>query len=408
MARFKIRISNVVIIFLIIFLTFVIISDNNAENILSSISGRVLDENGQGVPDLLIAIKPVKFGPHISLKQRTPFPIWLRTLTDMDGNFTIKNIDPVSSQLTLFPEHGSDFELQSIEIGDLTFYSIAFRRAMPTWFGKLTFSIEPGEHLENVIVNIKTPRMRIRGRVLYEDGTPLMNEEISLSISSRSTQIREGGITTTSSGTLGRNFETDNEGYFVTYSQDEAANYKISMTYKGFTLQSDTIVLGEGERHDELVFILKNTKKTKKRESVWVVNPANGNAYKKIQCYSYKDAKSKAESENAYLVAINDEAEQKWLQGLYKNRAFFWIGLHVPVNDAPWQWDSGQPLTYTNWRKGQKPDNITTNSGMAGIAMEFSSKKWMAIGQNSPFSRAVKQAIIEKDKENITVPDVKK
>ena len=408
MVRKKSRIPNFVIIPLIIILTFAIISDSNAENILSSISGRVLDENGLGVPDLLLAIKLVKFGQHISLEERTPFPIWLRTLTDNDGNFTIKNIDPVSSQLTLFPEHGSDLELVSIEISDLTFYSIAFRRAMPTWFGKLTFSIEPGEHLEHVIVNVKTPRMRIRGRVLYEDGTPLIKEQISLSISSRSTQVVAGGITTGSGGQLTRNFETDSEGYFVTYSQDKAANYKISMTYKGFTAQSDTIVLREGERHDDLVFILKNTQKTEKRKSVWVVNPANGNAYKKVQCYSYKDAKTKAESENAYLVAINDEAEQKWLEGLYKDRSFFWIGLRVPENDVPWQWENGQQLTYTNWRKDRKPDNITTNRGITGVAMEFSSKKWVAIGPDSPFMRAVNYAIIEKDKDNIAEPDVKK
>lgn len=408
MVRIKNHITNFLIVFIIVILTFGIISENSAENVLSSISGRVLDENGHGVPDLMLAIKPVKFGQHISLEERTPFPIWLRTLTDNEGNFTIKNIDPVSSQLTLFPEHGSDFELVSIEISDLTFYSIAFRRAMPTWFGKLTFSIEPGEHLEHVIVNVKTPRMRIRGRVLYEDGTPLIKEEIGLTISSRSTQVIEGGITTSSGGQLGRNFETDNEGYFVTYSQDRAANYTVSMTYKGFTAQSDTIVLREGERHDDLVFILKNTQKTEKRESVWIVNPANGNAYKKVQCYSYKDAKTKAESENAYLVAINDEAEQKWLERLYNQKTFFWIGLRVPVNDASWQWDSGQTLTYTNWRKGRKPDNITTNRGITGIAMEFSSKKWVAIGPDSPFVRAVNYAIIEKDKDNIAEPDVKK
>ena len=405
----RIHFRNPYILFVALLgLSFAINNVGTTEKTFTSLSGQVIDADGQPVPNLILAIKPVKFGQHIELKQRTPFSTWLRVVTDKHGHFSFHNIDPVTSQLVLFPEHGSDFELQSIEIGDLTFYSIAFRRAMPTWFGKLTFAVEPGEHLKDVIVNVKTPRMRIRGRVLFEDGTPLINEEISLTISSRRTQRFNGNIIGSSGGRSTRNFETDNEGYFVTYSQDNAANYTVSMTYKGFTAQSDTIVLKEGERYDDLVFTLQNTKKTKKRETVWIVNPANGNAYKEIQCRSLANAKAIAASENAYLVAINDEAEQKWLEILFNKKAFYWIGLSVPINDVPWQWDSGQPLTYTNWRNGQTPNNISTTEEKIAVAMEFSAKTWVAIGQNSPFLLAVKQAIIEKDKENVTGADVEK
>ena len=378
-------------------------SEITAENNTTTLSGRVVNEHGDPVPDIHLAIKPVKFGQHIDLKQRTHFLIWPRVVTGKNGDFSFNNIDPVSSQLVIFPEHGSDLEIHSIEIGSLTFYSIAFRQAMPTWFGKLTFAMEPGEHLENVIVHVKEPRMRIRGRVLYEDGTPLINEEISIRINSESVKRFIGGESRRG-GSMGRNFETDNEGYFVVYYGNRAATYYVQIKYQDFAAESEPIILEEGERYDDLVFKLKNTPRTIKRDSVWIVNPTTGNAYKKIQCANLQDAKDQAARENAYLVAINDEAEQKWLEGLFKHKAFFWIGLRVPNSDAQWQWDNGQPLTYTNWRKEQQPKIKTENDGIAGIALDFYAKKWVIIEPKSPFISAVKMAIIEKEKKNINTP----
>ena len=372
---------------------------SNAQNSITKFSGRVVNEHGQPVPDIHIAIKPVQIGEHVELKQRIHFLIWPRIVTDSDGKFTFNNIDPVSSQLVIFPEHGSDLEIQSIEIGDLTFYSIAFRQAMPTWFGKLTFAVEQGEHLENVIVHVKEPRMRIRGRVLYEDGTPLIREEISITINLERVQRFNGGESRGGSR-MTRDFETDNEGYFVVYYRGSPATYVVQMTYQGFTAASEPIILEEGQRYDDLVFKLKSTSKTIKRDSVWIVNPATGNAYKRIQCVNLQDARDQAASENAYLVAINDEAEQKWLEGLFKHRTFFWIGLSIPKNDAQWQWDNGQPLTYTNWRKGQQP-NKAEDESRTGVALDFYARKWIAIEHKSPFQSAVRMAIIEKDKKNL-------
>lgn len=374
-------------------------SEITAENNSTNLSGRVINEHGEPVPNIHLAIKPVKFGQHIELKQRTHFLIWPRVVTGINGDFTFNNIDPVPSQLVLFPEHGSDWELHSIEIAELTYYSIAFRSAMPTWFGKLTFAVEPGEHLDNVIVHVKEPRMRIRGRVLYEDGTPLINEEIEIKIKSETVHKFNGGESRTG-GSMERNFETDNEGYFVIYYRNKAATYYIQMTYQGFTTESNPIILEQGERYDDLVFKLKNTPRTIKRDTVWIVNPATGNAYKKIQCANLQDAKDQAARENAYLVAINDEAEQKWLEGLFKQRTFFWIGLSIPNNDKQWQWDNGQPLTYTNWRKGQQPSIEIEKDVKTGIVLDFYKKKWVAIKRNSPFYSAVKMAIVEKDNQH--------
>ena len=363
------------------------------------LSGRVINENGDPVPDIHLAIKPVQFGEHRDLKQRTHFLIWQRVVTGKDGEFSFKNIDPVSSQLVIFPEHGSDLEIHSIEIGSLTFYSIAFRQGLRPWFGKPTFAVEPGEHLDNVIVHVKEPRMRIRGRVLYQDGTPLINERIEITISKESVHKFDGGESR-SGGRMRSNFETDNEGYFVIYYGNEGSTYDVSMTYKGFSVASEPIILEKGERYDNLVFKLKNAPRTVYQETVWIVNPTTGNTYKRIQCANLQDAKDRAARENAYLVAINDEAKQKWLEGLFKQRKFFWIGLIVPDNDREWLWDNGQPLAYTNWRKGQQPKVKKEMAGTTGVALDFYAKKWVAIQRNSPFRAAIKMAIIEKDQKN--------
>lgn len=366
---------------------------------LSRISGQVIDTDGKPVTNIVIAVKPANV-ERGGLKQRTPFPTWLRDVTDKEGRFSIPNIEPLTSQFVLFPEHGSDHELISIEINDVTIYSIAFRRGMPVSFGKIAFSIEPGKHLENVIINVKPPRMRIRGQVLLEDGTPLINEKIELSIHSSTVQILPGGARGGSSSNLKRSFMTDNEGYFVTYSQDKPAKYTVTINYNGFTHTSNDIDLNDGERYDDLVFVVKDINRKKKPKTVWIQNPSTGSMYKKIQCNSLLNARTMAQSENANLLAINDEVEQKWIEGLFPEKTCFWIGLSLPKENEPWVWNNKQPLTYENWRTGKKPMYPVTGSKKIGVIMDFSNKKWVAIEPGNILSRVVKYAIIEKEPNN--------
>ena len=128
------------------------------------------------------------------------------------------------------------------------------------------------------------------------------------------------------------------------------------------------------------------------------MNPENDHAYRRIPCDSWEDAKAEAEAEGAYLVAINDAAEQKWLEALYPEKVFFWIGLRVPEKDASWQWDSGEPLTYVNWGTAGRPDNIAGSVAEIPIALIFASKRWMAIDAESRLRPAVKYAILEKER----------
>ncbi len=405
MRRLHFRQSSIAMFIVFIALTFTISWNATSQKTMSSLSGQVIDAEGKPVAGIKLAIKPVKVGTRGETPARKPFLSWLRSVTDTEGRFSFLNIDPVSSQFTMFPEHGSDHELISITIGDLTFHSIAFRRGMPTSFGKLTFAVEKGDHLENVVVNVTTPRPRIRGRILLQDGTPLMNEKVWLEVSRyRRSPGGRGG----SGGSSGYGVSTDNQGYFVSYNAEAPAENTVKMKYKGTVLQSETIILNEGERYDDLVFVLKNLDRMKARQGIWLVNPDNGHGYKKIECDSWEDAKAKAVVVNAHLVAINDEAEQKWLEGLFPEKSFFWIGLSMPEKETQWQWDNGQPLTYTNWRNSPKSDSTAVDASKGPFAMGFFSKKWMAIQSNSPFLSSVKQAILEKEGLNVATPQTEK
>ena len=55
-----------------------------------------------------------------------------------------------------------------------------------------------------------------------------------------------------------------------------------------------------------------------------------------------------AVAEEAHLVSINNEAEQKWLVEVFGREPFL-IGLTPVENQAEWQWTSGEPVAYTNW-----------------------------------------------------------
>ena len=398
MIRLHFRQSSIAMLVVVFVLSLTVSWNATAQETMSSLSGKVIDEEGKPVSGLKLAIKPVKFERGRDTKQSAPFASWVKVVTDTEGHFFFRNIDPVKSQFTMFPEHGSDYELISLAINDLTFHSTAFRENFPTAYGKLTFEIEPGEHLENVIVNVKTPRTRIRGRVLFPDGTPLANEELWLTVTRfrPSPDGRGGG-----SGSSGRNVKTDNQGYFVTYNASAPAENTVMMTYKGTFAKSEKIILKEGERYDDLVFVITNKERIKVRENVWIGNPTTGTAYKIIQCDNWDDAKAKAAAENAYLLAINNEAEQKWLEEIFPEKAFFWIGLSVTKEGTSWQWHNGQSLTYTNWVTSKTPEIVSTTDSPIPIAMEFYSKRWMAIGNKSPFLPAVKQTILEKE---ISVP----
>ena len=354
-----------------------------AQENTSTLSGHVVDTHGHPIPLLQLAVKPVVIERGRETGQRKPILSWSKATTDEKGFFSIVNIDTGASRLVMFPDHGSEYEIVSIQIGDLTFHSSAFLRAFPTYFGKITFGIAEGKQISNVVVTVKKPRMRISGRILLPDGKPLVNSDFEIFVHDRKGNNPIYVLSTRrSSGMSGGGSKTDSEGYFVSYKPEEAAEYLVEVKVEGAIARKGWFHLNEGEQKDNLEFKLSNldkirakrSEREKSREAVWIVNPSNGHAYKTIKCENYEDASLKAKSEKAYLVAINDAAEQKWLEAAFFTNTFYWIGLSLPENEQTWKWSDGRPLKYSNWLTG-KPSFISVHQGKAAFALEFSSKK---------------------------------
>ena len=139
-------------------------------SVAASFSGRVVDEDGQPVKGLIVALPsfPGHSPPSWNEMHDPMFPPAPPSETDEIGTFSIINIaSPSVNRLTLLPERNSDYEIISIEIEGVPIYLDQRQHH----FGGLNFAIEPETDIENVEITVRL-RMRIRGRVLSADGTP--------------------------------------------------------------------------------------------------------------------------------------------------------------------------------------------------------------------------------------------
>ncbi len=400
-------------------------------SVAASFSGQVVDEAGIPVSDVTVAILP-------KLSE-----------TDETGAFSITDIaSPSVSTLMLLPAGMAEHEIRTVAIEGVPFYP------NPLWHrGRFSIAIEPGADVKDVEITVRL-RMRIRGRVLLADGTPLRDAEIQLEINQRNTNERRG-----SSKSRSRNLDAD--GYFFEYVEDPAY-YTITVAYQEQFAESEEILLEDGQRLDGLALtlsddpdaqlpstavvkpVLKTTvlaavkpavkpqivtppraydpqswaeaARQREREGVWAINPDNRHAYKRIYCKTREEAVAKAIAQGAYLVAINDAAEQHWLfevfgkENLSDNeteqtwnfRAFgresHWIGLTNGKKVRTPHWDNGEPVTYTNWDSAQRViegDPGDVNQNYAVFVGRIG--KWQSVPQGSSIAGLVGKAILEKE-----------
>ena len=382
------------------------IHQNGDATLFPSASGHILDEAGEPVSGIKIAITPVIDGNGAwfpirehdgALENTSALPVE----SDAEGRFTITETISGPVLLSLFPLHGSAVRILRVQIGELLFY--------PTGMGErgIVFAPTPGESIKNIGVTVQSPH--IRGKVQRTDGRPIANARINR-------RLRRVNLYGTSSGSGTEH--TDAEGYFTHYIDDmnlkEPTFYVFSVTYQGQTVDADPILLKLGDPTHDIVFTFHglpeeplqgrhrnfasaSASTSSGAQDVWVIKPdfslqTGGQAYKKIKCENWEAARTQATAEEAYLVAINDAAEQKWLQIVFGNQPS-WIGLNDVGQEGEWQWDSGEPLTYTNWGF-QEPDD--TNNGDEDCVIMGPSGKWEDINPADGQWSWIQTAIIEK------------
>ncbi len=317
-----------------------------------------------------------------------------------------------------------DVKVLSVNIQGITFYPRSD-------FDKIVFGVKPGTHTENVLITVK-PRMRIRGRVIFRDGTPLANARLRVSIRYH---YKEGDR----SGSTGENPRTDADGYFIFYLEEknEAAFYTFSVKYMGLIANADPVLpdpvlLKPGERLEGLTFTFhsdpiapKPPRKTetiakkpdpppaqehlprRKPEEVWIVNPTNGHAYKRVHCKTRDDAIAQATKEKAHLVTINNAKEQAWLGAVFGHE-FYWIGLSHVEKEGEWQWHNGEPLTYQNWLSNDYFSESLNANERDYAVMTLVDGKWYAVSPKSAIVQMTEMAIIEKADVKIKQPAKKK
>lgn len=449
---------------------------STAEENLSTLSGRVINVNGEPIAESTVVLLYVKFREYSGLdplydNSLYPFlrqhpshfppelrgqlpdeqelrdaPPFLKTKTDSDGKFTIDGIVSGTTQLMVFPDgipkkvepspvpEPSHFtpppEIKAIKFGKSLFYPHPFPFSPEV--GAVTFAIKPGAKIQNVEIIMKSAeknRQEIRGKIIFKDGSPFANTTGRITINRLDLD-----------GTGGNFFpfplKTDADGNFA-ISAGEPGIYALSVRHLGLSAFSKLFFLKEGEHRQGLVLTFNGnsseltTSKPENAEkdteqsfrqiniayssignfaNVWVINPENGHAYKAIRCDgSREDAQAKAEEEEAHLVTITSEAEQIWLDVVYEGMSY-WIGLSYVVFGNKWQWDTGEPLEYSNWTL----ETLTGPAYPPGIRRPPASRKagrtytimsnkgqWEAISQEG----GTRVAIIEKDGLRAKKPD---
>ena len=379
-------------------------------------SGRVVDESGKPVAGVELALP----GFRVTTPQDQDESVFLpsqQAETNYVGEFLISDITSPSVQLVLLPFRAAAYEIHAAKIEGISFYIDENRGR----YGGLTFAITPGADVKDVEITVR-PRMRIRGRVLSADGTPLRNERVGFRIERR--RIEGGG-----GGDRGGTRDLDADGYFVEY-MERPAYYTISVGYQGQSATSEEILLEDGERHDKLVLTLDDKSPLKPdravarapnrerfeaawnrdRQGMWAINPKNRHAYKRIYCESYEEARTRAVEQGAHLVAINDAAEQEWLLEVF-GRENFWIGLTDASKAENPHWDNDEPVTYTDWSSSEKiPSSVET--GQAGDANQNYTVligltgKWQETRQGDPLARLTERAILEKERFTVGAPEL--
>ena len=144
-------------------------------SVAASFSGTVIDEDGKPVSNVIVGFSSFAgdLPPNRHHRPEPMFPPPQPSETDETGAFSIIDIaSPAIHTLILMPEREAEYEFQSIKIDGVTFH---LDPQMHRWQGGgLPFTIEQDADVKDVEITVRL-RMRIRGRVLSADGTPLGN-----------------------------------------------------------------------------------------------------------------------------------------------------------------------------------------------------------------------------------------
>lgn len=367
----------------------------------ATLSGRVIGTNGEPIAEASIALLYVEVSengqmdtlydrslyPFLrqqpahfpeALRGKTPDeaelqarPPFLKSETDSEGRFTFTGIATGMVQLMVLPIENDPApqnvkpvpEIQTIKFGKVKFHPHDFSFFPP--IGAITFAVKSGSVIKDVEVVIETrPKPKIQGRLIFKNGEPLADTTVKFNI---------GRLTLEWGGSaFGRSLHTDADGNFVS-AISAPGTYALSVNHRGLSAMSVPFTVEGGKPHEAVILRLNGnpadlselpSEGPEERRygvpdvpGVWIVNPANGHAYKWVACNDREDAQVQAADEEAHLVTITSETEQIWLETVF-GRGPYWIGLTDVLKEGEWIWETGEPVTYINWGKNDEDEDV--------------------------------------------------
>lgn len=344
--RYLYYIASLISLLIVIVLLYVSTSSIAQEG--TTLSGRLIDTRGNPLPDITVQMSR-------NTEDRSKLDNIIQTRTDFKGRFAFSDIDYNSIKLYIYSLNRSHrVRVLTIEFGDISLHP--FRQ----WGSTLTFDLDSGTRMENVILTADYEKQsQIRTRVVYSDGNPVANTRVYV-YRTMHEFIRKG------SGYSESPEKTDAEGYFVQYvTATQHPQYYIRMvvSHQGLYAKAVPFIL---KRENAIVLTLNGNSESinpqlsdqserflalrrySEPSASWIVNPTNNHAYKLTYRQTIEEAIAQASSEDAYVVSINDKAEEKWLSSIYGNSRY-WIGLSDAEEEGTWKWFSGELVKYTNW-----------------------------------------------------------
>ena len=380
---------------------FAVIYQSAAEAQPATLSGRVIGTNGEPIAEASIALLYVKAAENgemdtlydrslypflrqrpghfpeelrgktpdgAELRERPPF---LKSETDSEGRFTFTGIAARMVQLMVLPMENDPApqnvkpvpEIQTIKFGEVTFHPHDFSFFPP--IGAITFAVKSGSVIKDVEVVIQNqPKPKIQGRLIFKNGEPLADTTVKFDI---------GRLTLEWGGSaFSRSLHTDADGNFVS-AISGPGTYALSVNHRGLSAMSAPFTVEASKPHETVVLTLNgdpadlselpSERPEGQRHNlpdvlgVWIVNPVNGHAYKKIACDDWEDAQDQAAVEEVHLVTITSEAEQMWLEAIF-GPGPYWIGLTDVLKEGEWIWETGEPVRYTNWVENDEDEDL--------------------------------------------------
>lgn len=79
---------------------------------------------------------------------------------------------------------------------------------------------------------------------------------------------------------------------------------------------------------------------------------------------TWTEANDYAQTMGGWLVTINDQAEQDWLEDTFGTSTMYWIGFNDLATEGTWEWANGETSGYTNWDSGE-PNDYNNNEDAA-------------------------------------------